>query len=179
MPRVTLGETERRHAGTANYTVFANGFSCVFGAAWKEAAALTEHRTNAVLIGLDQTERGSASNETCPCWKRFLVHAFTLGGETAGPRRPTHFAAASFAMSCSSAIVHSAITAATSLVVIAILKRTTYCDAGSAVCRRRNCSRIRRLTALRSTAVRAFFLPTMRPSRGRGACVSLPISARR
>jgi hypothetical protein len=92
---------------------------------------------------------------------------------------PGDFVAASFAMSCSSELVHSAITAATSLVVIAILKRTTYCDAGSAVCRRRNCSRMRRLTALRSTAVRAFFFPIMSPRRGRGSASTEPSSVRR
>ena len=48
-------------------------------------------------------------------------------------------------------------------------KRTTYCVGGKAgLACRRNCSRIRRLTALRSTAVRAFFLPIIKPRRGRG-----------
>ncbi len=176
MPRMAFGEANCAHRRAAKCAVFANGFCRVFRATRKEAAALPEHRTNAVLVGLDEPQRCGAGNETRPRLKRLLAHAFTLGVVAT---TLTDVALANFAMSCSSAPVHSAITAPTSVVVIAILKRTTYCEAGKAVCRRRNCSRIRRLTALRNTAVRAFFLPIMRPRRGRGASFAEPGSARR
>jgi hypothetical protein len=174
MPRMAFGEPNCTHRRAAKHTVLANGLGGVLRAAWKEATALPEHRTNAVLVGLDKPQRSGARSQTGAGLERLLTHAFTPSEMPAAD-----FALANFAMSCSSAPVHSAITAPTSLVVIAILKRTTYCDAGSAACRRRNCSRMRRLTALRNTAVRAFFLPIMRPSRGRGCCESEPGSARR
>ena len=183
---MAFSQTHRTHRCATEHTVFANGLGRIFGAAWEEATALTEHRTNAVLIGPDEPQRsgagGVANSEASAGLKRLLVHA------TAPKFAPepdfelatlTVFVAANFAMSRSSAFVHSAITAPTSLVVITLLKRTTYCEGGNAVCRRRNCSRMRRLTVLRNTDVRAFFLPIIMPSRGRTDWGLLPISARR
>ena len=175
---MTFCETHCAHRHATEYAVFANGFSGVFRAARKEAAALAKHRTNAVLIGFDQAKRGGASRDARASWCWLLLHEATPEPEF-GLRTPATLVAASFAISRSSAPVHSAISAPTSLDVIAILKRTTYCETGKTDCLKRNCSRIRRLTALRSTALRAFFLPIISPRRGRGTCVSEPRSARR
>lgn len=70
-------------------------------------------------------------------------------------------------MSRSRASVHSLSTLATSLAETGPFNRATYCSGGNSVCRSRNCSRRRRLSALRSTAVRANFLPIISPSCGR------------
>lgn len=141
MPRVAFGEALRAHSCAANHAVRADGLSGVLGAARKESAALAQHRTNAVLISLDQTKRckggrvGAVVFNACT----LRVHAFTCGGVGgAGEILPLTLAAfgprdvANLDTSRSSAPIHSAITAGTSLGFIAVLKRTTYCVSGNA-----------------------------------------------
>ena len=143
MPWVAFGEALRAHRCAANHSVRTNGLSGVFGAARKKSAALSEHRTNAVLIRFYQAKRDRASRVGALRLgaRTVAVHAFTCLDGVCGVCTGTTLLGllATFAprdvanleTSRSSAPVHSAITAGTSLGFIAVLKRTTYCISGN------------------------------------------------
>ncbi len=62
MPRMAFGQPHRAHRAATQNTINAYGVSSVFGATREEAAALTQHWTNAVLIRFDEAESGDFSS---------------------------------------------------------------------------------------------------------------------
>ena len=126
MPRMALCQPHRTHRAATQHTVFANGVSGVLRAAWEKATTLTQHRSHAVLIGFDEAE-GRDLTEIALVGGHAVAEGAGRGGCNCAATE-TAAAAADFATSRSRVAVHSAMTEATSLVVMDRLKRTTYCD---------------------------------------------------